>query len=505
MNNSNIILSVKNISKKFEATLAVNNASLELQRGEIHGLVGENGSGKTTLVSIISGVVKNDSGYMEKDGKGYRPVDIIDASKNGINIVFQEMSTIDGLSIAQNIFFGLEKSFSRLGFLNPGLMNTEAKKLLDKYGLKNIDPSLDISALTFEERKLTEFAKALYTNPDILIVDETTTALSQDGRKLLFSIIHNFRKEGKSIIFITHELHEIFEHCNTVTVMRDGEIIGTDHVKKLDENKIKSMMVGRKFIEGGEYYRTDLNYSNDKAEVLKVENLSRKGVFHEVNFELKKGEILGIGGLTNCGMHELGKVLFGIEKADSGKITLLKNNEEIEINNTTAAINNKIAYVSKNRDQESIMLTSNIMDNIALPGLDLITKATFISPAKKRKYALDNTRQLSVKMRNIDQLVMYLSGGNKQKVAVSKWLANGSEIFILDCPTRGIDVAVKAAIYKIMRDFESKGYSLIMISEELPELIGMSDRIIIMKKGRISSTINRGKNFKEEYLLNFMI
>ena len=204
-------------------------------------------------------------------------------------------------------------------------------------------------------------------------------------------------------------------------------------------------------------------------------------------------------------MHELGKVLFGIEKADSGKITLLKNNEEIEINNTTAAINNKIAYVSKNRDQESIMLTSNIMDNIALPGLDLITKATFISPAKKRKYALDNTRQLSVKMRNIDQLVMYLSGGNKQKVAVSKWLANGSEIFILDCPTRGIDVAVKAAIYKIMRDFESKGYSLIMISEELPELIGMSDRIIIMKKGRISSTINRGKNFKEEYLLNFMI
>jgi ribose transport system ATP-binding protein len=287
--------------------------------------------------------------------------------------------------------------------------------------------------------------------------------------------------------------------------MRDGAIIGTDYVNNLNENKIKSMMVGREFIEGGEYYRKDLNYIDKNNRVFKVENLIKKGFFYDINFELKRGEILGIGGLSNCGMHELGKVLFGIENADSGKVILYRNGKEIEIIDTTSAMKNKIAYLPKNRDQESIMLTSSIMDNIVLPGLDLLTKATFIRPHKSRRYAEKNTKQLSIKMNSIDQLVMYLSGGNKQKVAISKWLANGSKIFILDCPTRGIDIAVKAAIYGIMRDFASKGYSFIMISEELPELIGMSDRIIIIRKGGISTIVKRGENYEEEYLINYMI
>jgi ribose transport system ATP-binding protein len=502
---TNISLSCQNIRKTFGATIAIDGVSFETQAGKIHGLIGENGSGKTTLVSVFAGILKCDCGEMQKEDAKYSPSNIIDANKKGISMIVQEMATIDGLSIAQNIFFGHEKSFSRHGVLDLNKMNAEAKKLLEKYGIPDVDPSADITSLSFEQRKLTEFAKALYTDPQILIVDETTTALSQHGRDLLFKIIHDLRDSSKTVIFITHDLPELFAHCDIVTIMRDGKVVGTYDIHDLNENKVKALMVGREFEDGGKYYREDKQSVYEDEIVLKVENLNRQGSFADVSFELHKGEILGIGGLTNCGMHELGKVLFGIEKAQGGSVTFIKNSTAIPIKNARKAIANKIAYVSKNRDQESLMLTSSIMDNIALPGIGLITKATFISPRKKRNYADDNTKQLSVKMHNVRQMVMHLSGGNKQKVAISKWLANQSELFILDCPTRGIDVSVKAAVYKLMQDFKAQGRSVIMISEELLELIGMSDRIIMMKQGKISGIAQRGKDLSEEYLLDFMI
>ncbi len=500
-----VTLSCKNIKKAFGATLAVENVSFEIRGGQIRGLIGENGSGKTTLVSMLAGILKCDEGSMEKDGMQCSLANVIDANKKGISMIVQEMCTIDGLTIAQNIFFGHEKSFSKYGILNLAKMNSVAKELLEKYGIPDVDPAADITSLSFEQRKLTEFVKALYTNPDVLIVDETTTALSQHGRELLFKIMHEFKQQGKPVIFITHDLPELFEHCDSVTVMRDGKIVGTYDIQELSENKIKALMVGREFEDGGKYYREDLESTYEDEVVLKVEGLSKPGAFQDINFELHKGEILGIGGLTNCGMHDLGKSLFGMEKAESGKVTYYMNKKTIEVTTARKAIANKIAYVSKNRDQESLMLTSSIMDNIALPGIDQLSTATFVSPGKKYKYAIQNSKQLSIKMHNVKQMVMHLSGGNKQKVAISKWLANGSEIFILDCPTRGIDISVKAAVYKLMQEFKTQGRSVIMISEELLELIGMSDRIIMMKQGKISGLAERGKDISEEYLLNYMI
>lgn len=503
--NNNVVFETEKIVKRFGATLAVDSASIILYQGEIRGLVGENGSGKTTLVSIISGLLKPDSGEMLKNGKSYKPSNLIDANKLGISLIIQEMSTIDGLSIAQNIFFGDEKEFSKYGILNSKKMNATAKELLQKYGVTNVDPNLDVASLSFEQKKLIEFTKALYTNPDILIVDETSSALSQSGRKLLYEIIHNLSNSGKSVIFITHDLTELLEHCDTTTILKDGEVVGTYNSKDLDENKLKTLMVGREYKESGNYYREDSQASFSTDIVFKGVGLTKKTTFEDINFELHRGEILGIGGLTGCGMHDLGKTLFGIIKPDSGKVTFFQQGKESLITTPQKAIKNKIAFVSKNRDQESLMLTSSINDNITLPGIDSISKTTFINPKLKREYAEKNAKQLSIKMDNINQLVMYLSGGNKQKTAISKWLANESELFILDCPTRGIDISVKAAVYQLMQEFKIQGRSVIMISEELLELIGMCDRIIMMRDGKISGEVMRGTNMTEENLINCMI
>ncbi len=501
MSSDNTMIRIEGISKSFVTTKAVCGARLSIEKGEIRGLVGENGSGKSTLVSIIAGILKPDEGTMILRGKDYRPQNLLNANNEKVSIIVQEMGTIKGLSVAANLFLGKEKRFKRFGFLNFAKVNQEARDLLNKYGEYDIEPDSDISSLSFEERKLVEFEKALYSDPDLLIVDETTTALSQDGREILFREMEKLKLQNKTVIFISHDLGEVIKCCDRITVMKDGKIVDTVLTSEIDENTLKELMVGRELEH--HYYREDVKASYKSEVVFRVRDLALEGNFRGISFDLHESEILGIGGLTNCGMHQLGKALFGMIKFQTGSIELPRSGKTLK--EQMDFICSGIGYLPKNRDQEGLMLFSSIKDNISLASIDKLGKKFFIPKKEEIKIAEKGAKQLNLKMSSIDQLCMYLSGGNKQKVSIAKWLARDSDILILDCPTRGIDVSVKASIYGLMQQLKAEGKSIIMISEELPELIGMSDRIIILKNGEIQVISERKESLSEEELIHYMI
>lgn len=494
------VLVVENICKNFDTVQALKDVTVSFMPGEIHGLIGENGSGKSTLSSIISGIYPPTSGRMFLNGEEHRPANIIDGEKHGICMIVQEMGTIGGITVAANIFAGQENLFSRFGIVDKKAMIRAAQKALDDIGASDIRAERSIDEESFENRKIVEIARAMYHNVQVLIVDETTTALSQKGRTIIYTLMDKLRDEGKVVIFISHDLDELTAHCDTVTVLRDGVYI--DNLKKTEiaPDRMRQLMVGREIQD--DYYRNDYDDSRAGDTVLSINGISSEGL-KNITFALHKGEILGIGGLTDSGMHELGKLIFGIGKPDHGSVTFNETGENI----TTpgSAIHRKIGYVSKNRDKESILNFSNIQDNICLPSYDKLRKGFYISGKSERDLANKEGKLLQIKMSSIKQLCGHLSGGNKQKVALAKWLGNDSDILIMDCPTRGIDVGVKAAIYKLMDEYRKSGKSILMISEELPELIGMSDRVLILKEGGLVKEFKRSRNLAESDIIQYMI
>ena len=380
-------------------------------------------------------------------------------------------------------------------------MIVEAKKALSEIGASYINPNQSVDQISFEDRKLIEVAIALCDQPDILILDETTTALSQKGRDVIYSIIEKMKNEGKTVIFISHDLNELKNLSDNITVLRDGCVVNTLSKDEITIEKMRSLMIGRDLTD--HYYREDFTNPTRDEIVLKAENISLESKLNDISFELRKGEILGIGGLTDCGMHELCKILFGLTKPTDGKLTVYPTGQTIK--NAQDAVKHKIAYIPKNREQEAMMLSASIKDNIVLMSYDKLRYGPFISPSKEKQFAKKQADLLQIKMVSINQFCNFLSGGNKQKVVLSKWIANDSEILIMDCPTRGIDVGVKAAIYKLMEDLTKEGKSIIMVSEELPELLGMSDRIIVLKDGDFSAEFQRGNNWSEEDIIQAMI
>jgi len=495
-----VILKAENICKNFGLTKALDNVSINIEKGKVIGLIGENGSGKSTLASIISGVYHPTSGNMEFQGKPYKPSDILEAHRNGISMIAQEMGTLPGIRVADNIFLGKEQMFSKYGIVNRKMMYHEAKKALEKIGITDIDPADFTSKYSLEDRKLIEVVRAVYSDPVIFIVDETTTALSQRGRNIIYKLMKEFRDSNKTVLFISHDLDEIMQVCDKLIVLRDGVLIKELEKEEFEEEKIKELMVGRKLTEN--YYRNDYDGSFDDEVVLKADNIYVKNALEGVSLELHKGEILGIGGLTDCGMHELGKVLFGIHKPLYGSVTLGNGKE---ISSVKQAIKNRIGYTSKNRDHESLILNASILDNTVLPSLSKISKGGLIFRRMEKQFTDRQVKNLRIKCREITQDVRDLSGGNKQKVVFGKWLGNESEIFILDCPTRGIDIGVKAYMYQLMYRLKKEGKSIIMISEELPELIGMSDRIMILSKGRHRKTFERSEDLSESLIIKEML
>lgn len=495
------ILQVNGIYKSFGVVKALKDVSISFLPGEIHGLIGEIGSGKSTLSSIISGIYSCNQGEMILDGKVYKPTSIMDGEKHGICMIVQEMGTIGGITVAANVFAGKEELFSRLGIVNRKAMNRAAQEALDKIGASYIKAENKIDEESFENRKIVEIARAMFNDVKVLIIDETTTALSQKGRELIYQIMDRLKDENKVVIFISHDLDELTEHCNTVTVLRDGVYIKTLHGEEIQPDVMRQLMIGREVQDN--YYRDDYDDYRGGEDVITVENVCTEGGLKNVSFALKKGEILGIGGLTDSGMHDLGRTVFGLEKCEKGSVYLSSSSEKIQ--SPQKAIRHKIGYVSKNRDKESILNQSNIMDNICLPSYDKIKQGIYIAPKAEKNLAEQESNVLKIKMSSLKQLCGQLSGGNKQKVALAKWLGNDSDILILDCPTRGIDVGVKAAIYKLMDDYRKEGKSILMISEELPELIGMSDRILILKDGMISKEFDRSRDLTESEAIKYMI
>ncbi len=496
-----VVLKAEHMYKDFGPTKAVTDMTLELKRGVVTGLVGENGSGKSTISSMISGVYPPTKGTMTYKGQPYSPKSVLDARKQGIQYLTQEQGTIDGMTVAENMFLGEEESLGKKGIVNIKKINARSAEILKENGLENVIPTKMVDDYSFEERKMIETARALSHQPEIMIIDETTTALSQKGRDRIYEIIAEQKAKGTAVLIISHDLDEVKHLCDEVVVMRDGIYINTLTGGDIEPHNIRQNMIGREI--DGSYYRADYECSYDEEVVLEVRNLSVSGIFEDISFELHKGEILGIGGLSECGMHELLKTVYGALKPSSGSVILKKNG--VQLKNTTVSVKNKIAYIPKDRDKESLFQATSIKDNIVTAALDKLKKGFIITPSSERKMADKEAANIEVKMRDIEQQVRDLSGGNKQKVVIAKWMANDSRLFIMDCPTRGIDVGVKEKIYKLMNRLKNEGIAILMVSEEMMELIGMADRIITMKDGKLSKEFERSAGLTESTIISAIV
>ena len=495
-----VLLVAEHIDKRFGITHAVNDVSLTINAGEIRALIGENGSGKSTFSQMLCGIYTIGGGTFTLDGKELHCRNQVEANNEGVAIIVQEMGTLSGLTVAENIFLGHEEPFMHMGVKDTRAMNKAAQRLLNEYGFERVKASDMIDLYNFEDRKLVEIVKATYMKPKILVVDETTTALSQNGRYELYKIMDAIRADGRSVIFISHDLGEVLTHTDTISVLRDGEYIATVQTKDMTEDDLKRLMVGREI--GTAYYRTDYGEPISGEVVVSVKNVDVPGEIHDVSFDLHRGEILGFGGLSECGMHEVGKAIFGASWDRTGSVTLA---DGTQINDIPTAIKHSIAYASKNRDVESIIINESIRNNIVLPSLDDLADRGLLNNKKLTAFADKYAAEMQTKMQNVDQFVSDLSGGNKQKVVLARWIGKGSDILVLDSPTRGIDVKVKQAIYGLMADLRKQGKSIIMISEEIPELLGMADRILVMKDGRINGEFLRDPNLSEEDLIAKMV
>ncbi len=502
-----VIVEVKHMDKRFGSTIALNDVSIEIRRGEIQGLIGENGSGKSTVTSIISGMQKSDGGEMVYKGEKWEPVSMLWALEKGIGMIVQENGTVPGISVAENIFLGETSRFKsfgdngkKWGVVNRKEMMKEAQKALDSIGASHIKAEQMTASLDMQDRKLVEIAKIMIKNPEILVVDETTTALSQIGRDIIYKIMNRMKEENKAVVFISHDLDEIMNVCDALTVLRDGKIIVTFSKEEFDEDLIKTSMIGREL--QGDYYRSDYDGSYSDEVVLEVKDANLGDQLKNFNLQIHKGEILGIGGLSHCGMHTLGKVLFGACKPVTGKVLIRGR----ELKDEADAMKEQIGYAAKDRDVESLCLNASIRDNISIGGLDRFALRNFlILPGREKKYVQKQIKDLSVKCAEMDQYVSALSGGNKQKVVFGKWIGRGSEILILDCPTRGVDIGVKQAMYQLMYRMKKEGKSIIIISEEMAELIGMADRLIVMKDGEIKKEFPRSETLSESDIIQYMI
>ena len=497
-----LLFEARKLTKHFGPTVALNGVDFKVYRGEITGLIGENGSGKSTITSIAAGMQPATSGEMFFKGEPHKPATMIEGAAAGIGMIVQEQGTVSGITVAQNIFLGNEGKFAKGPIVSAKKMNEEAKKALDNIGFTGVDPGMPIDALNMQDRKLVEIAKVVYNNPEMLVVDETTTALSQQGRDIIYGIMRRMKEENKAVVFISHDLEELMETCDTLTVLRDGDLITTMTKEEMNEDDIKRHMVGREMT--GEYYRSDYDGKVSDEVVLKVDNITTgTGLLMNFSMELHKGEILGVGGLSHCGMHELGRALFGEEVILEGKVTDTATGDAID--SPLTAKRHGYGYVSKDRDKEALVLAESIQDNIMAAGYDKLQKGIFLMPGDTKKYVNDLRQSLSIKCASITQDVQFLSGGNKQKVVFGKWVGRDCRVLILDCPTRGVDIGVKAAMYQLINKMKKEGKSIVMISEELPELIGMSDRLLILKDGELTGEYMRSKDLDGNKLVDAMI
>jgi len=496
------VLEIRGLNKHFGPTHANKNIDLSLSKGEIRGLVGENGSGKSTLISQIAGLFPSDSGEMHIGGETYLPRSPLDANNRRISMVMQELGVVGSLPAGVNVFLGRIDRFTKNGIVSLKALNKAAAEQFEKWGLPTPPLNKLVDGMMIETRKIIELARALSIDPDILLLDEITQSLSLNNRKKLYDLLKKLKSMDRSVVVITHDVEEMIEITDTITVLRDGEVVGNFVSAETSPDEIKRMMVGREI--SGDYYRADSHAEYDEEVIMSVKNLTVDGELDDVSFDVHAGEILGFCGLSDSGIHSVGKAVFGLSKLRGGSVHLTA--KDLLIKNPTQALMNHMAYVPKDRDSEALMINAGVRDNLTLPSLaDLTGPVGFVPPGSLRKLASDMVSRLSVKCRDISQAVSSLSGGNKQKINLGRWIAKDLKLLVLDCPTRGVDVGVKAYIYSLMKEAKVNKIATILISDELTEVLGMADRLIVMKGGRITKLISRDEEFTEQSVIEVMI
>ena len=478
----NVILKMTGINKSFSGVKALRGAALELRAGEVHALMGENGAGKSTLMKILTGIYDKDSGEVEVFGRKADFANVKESQDAGIAIIHQELNMMKDLTVAQNIFIGRE--YEKFGiFIDDRKMEKEAKKLLDYVGVK-ISPSVRLGNLTVGKQQMVEIAKAISFNSKLLILDEPTAALTSVEVDELFRIMNELKTKGIGMIYISHRMDEIKRISDRVTVMRDGEYIGTVNTDETEDAEIVRMMVGR--VIYGTKKEKSMCPENAKP-VLEVENLNVGNSVKNVSFTLKKGEILGFSGLRGAGRTEVARAIFGADKKDGGTIKI--NGEEVDINSPEKAVSHGIAYISEDRKRFGLLLDKSVTDNTVLASVQKFIKFGFINDNLAEKRAYEVNKKLRTKTSSMLQRLRNLSGGNQQKVVVARWLIKDADIFIFDEPTRGIDIGAKSEMYELMEELAKKGKSIIMISSELAEIQRCSDRVVVMCEGKITAII----------------
>ncbi|MCB9422110.1 MAG: sugar ABC transporter ATP-binding protein [Ardenticatenaceae bacterium] len=478
-----ILVSMKGIDKSFPGVRALDHCQFELRAGEVHALVGENGAGKSTLMKVLSGIYAKDAGQILFKGEEVEILNPRAAQNLGISIIHQELNLMPHLTLAQNIFIGREPRRNMKFLLDEAALNQQTAELFASMHLK-LDPKTRASNLTIAKQQMVEIAKALSFNSEVLIMDEPTAALTETEIEDLFTFIRKLRAEGVGIIYISHRLEELKQISDRVTVMRDGHYINTVQTAEAPTDQIISMMVGRTIYEAS----PELPENPSKEVVLEVKNLNRGKVLQDINFHLKKGEILGFAGLMGAGRTEVARAIFGADPVDSGEIYV--QGEQVEISTPQQAVWNGIGYLSEDRKRYGLALGLEVKENVAMAALGkFLGVLGWVNKSLIRSTAKHYIDDLAIKTPSAEQKVKNLSGGNQQKVVIGKWLTADTDILIFDEPTRGIDVGAKSEIYKLLNDLAKQGKSIIMISSELPEVLRMSHRVVVMCEGRITGEL----------------
>ncbi|AWW00330.1 sugar ABC transporter ATP-binding protein [Arcticibacterium luteifluviistationis] len=488
------LLQISQISKSFSGIKVLENISFDLKSGEVHALMGENGAGKSTLMKILMGLLKADTGSIHLEGEDITKMDVQETLKKGIAMIHQEILMVPELSIAQNIFLG--KETSTFSFLKEKHINQQTQELFDNIGL-TLNPKTKMKDLSIAQMQMVEIVKAISNEAKIIIMDEPTSALSDKEVAKLFKIIKDLKSRNVAIVYISHKMDEIFQIADRITVLRDGNYIGTKTVKELNNKTLITMMVGREI---------DSIYPESHAEIgetiLEVKDLTSRGKFENINFELKEGEVLGLAGLVGAGRTEVARVIAGLDKFNSGKIIL--EGAELKLKSPKDAIANKIGYVSEDRKALGFIPDLSVNENLTLASLPIYANGAF--PVKNREESVGNhmVKDLKIKTNGLTQSVGSLSGGNQQKVVIGKVLLTSPKVIILDEPTRGIDIGAKFEIYKLIRTLSQNGIAIIMISSELPEVLGMSDRIVVLSEGKQTAILS-GKEATQENIMHYAI
>lgn len=473
---------MKHIRKEFPGVLALKDVSLQLRAGEVHALLGENGAGKSTLIKILGGIYSKDSGEIRIDGRSASINSVADAHKLGISVIHQELVLVPYMSVAENIYLGREP-MKGPRFVDYKKMQEDAQKLLDSFDL-DIRSDVQVSTLSIAQQQVVEIIKALSFNAKILVMDEPTSSLTEKDVDFLFDNIRKLKKAQVGIIYISHRMSELNQIADRITVIRDGEYIGTKNSKEATTDDLISMMVGRKLTNY--YTRT---FGNPSKKVLEVKNLSSGSLLKDISFHLFSGEILGFAGLVGAGRSEVMRCIFGLDPYHEGQILL--NDTVVKISNPEEAMRQGIGLVPESRKREALFLAQSVKYNITIKTLEEFIHGIHVNNARETEITKKYVDTMEIKTPSFQQTVGNLSGGNQQKVVIGRWLATNPRILILDEPTRGVDVGAKAEIYSIMNELVKEGVAIIMISSELPEVINMSDRVVVMSGGRITGCLSR--------------